>query len=273
MQQQGFEQDRPILSQTTYKPTQYADESWEIVGERHEDNGFEPSQFEVVSHDADIVDPMFADYGGSSITDAPTRWHLPPELALKQDRELQAKQNQEPEIPTTALTDDEIAAIKEEAYGEGYRKAKEELESAREELRNSFDERLNTILSDLQAQITDNLHLIEKQALELALGISKKLVAEAVDINPEYILNIIQEAVGLAGTATVKTIKISPEDYEFIEVMGGTKAVKGFEDSWEFVAEPTIKSGCVIETTAGEIDYRLDEAWKRIQDKVMKIAK
>ena len=52
------------LSQITYKGTPYEDCSWELVGEFHNQNSFEPSSFAVLDGRTMIADPMFADYGG-----------------------------------------------------------------------------------------------------------------------------------------------------------------------------------------------------------------
>ena len=114
---------------------------------------------------------------------------------------------------------------------------------------------------------------VESEAVKFSVEIAEKLVGHAVEINPEYILPIIREALSKAGTANINRVRVSPEDFEFIEVVGVRKVIQEKEGSWDFEADETIRSGCVIDTSAGEIDFRLDEAFKRIADSVVRIAK
>jgi flagellar biosynthesis/type III secretory pathway protein FliH len=60
---------------------------------------------------------------------------------------------------------------------------------------------------------------------------------------------------------------------EFIEVVGVKKNLRGFDGTWNFESDPTIKSGCVVESSAGEIDFQLDKAWERIQTAVVRAAR
>ncbi|MGI6524326.1 MAG: FliH/SctL family protein [Bdellovibrionota bacterium] len=259
------------LTQTTYQPTEYQDASWPVIGEVHLSEDFLPTQFDVVAGSEGIVDPMFEDFGGLPPIESKVRWHLPKELAYqKHDEEEKSK---EPEIVTTTLTEAELEGVKKEAYDEGYAVASAEMNAKLQEQDEIYKQKMQEVFSDIQKQIEENLKTIERQTLDLALAISKKIIDDAVEINPEYIVDIINKAVALGGTAEVKTIRVSPQDFEFINLVGVGNSVKGFQENWQFVADPTIKAGCIVETSAGEIDYQLDLAWERVQDKVLKIAK
>jgi flagellar biosynthesis/type III secretory pathway protein FliH len=47
--------------------------------------------------------------------------------------------------------------------------------------------------------------------------------------------------------------------------------MKEYDGSWSFVQDETIRAGCVVETSSGEVDFRLDQAWERIKDNVVKV--
>src|SRR5690606_16120529 len=117
------------------------------------------------------------------------------------------------------------------------------------------------VLKDLARQIEERITQTEKDAVALALEISKKIIDTTVEVNPEYLVHIVREALGQAGAAAIRKIRVSPQDYEFIEVVGLRRQFES-EGSWDFEADETIRSGCIVETSGGEIDFQLDRAWE-----------
>ncbi len=258
-------------SQGSYQETPYEDASWEIVGELEEAHEFIPMELPVVKGEEFVVDPMFADYGGLPQSDAPKRWHLPENQAFSGDttdadhereiEELKKEFEQKLELAKEAA----FEAGKVEGITAGAEKSNERFSK----MEGSF----GNIAKDLERQIQEILAKVEKDAVQLSLQISKKLLDTAVDINPEYIVEIVREAIGQTGTALIRKVRVSNEDLEFIDVLGVRKAMKEYDGSWEFEGDSTIKSGCVVETSAGEIDYQLDKAWERIRDNVVKVVR
>lgn len=114
---------------------------------------------------------------------------------------------------------------------------------------------------------------VESRALELALAVSKKIVDTAVEINPEYLLSILKKGLELGVADKIKKIRVSPQDLEFIDLMGLRKNLKKAEDTWEFKADSSVSAGCILETDAGEIDFDLNAAWERLADKIVSISK
>lgn len=258
----------PILSQKSYQSTPYQDASWEIVGEPPGEISFEPLEFEVIKNSGVQVDPMFADYGGL-VEGSDKRWHLPENLT-REAINNQAKA-EGPKEPLHTFRDEELQQLIAEAEERGRSEAARQLEEANKTQMESIQGRLNAIFQDLQKQIAENLNGMEKQAVELAVNISNKIVLQTVEINPEYIIKVVNEAIALTGSAVINKVRISPEDMEFIEVVGVGREIKGIGDGWTFEADPAVKAGCVVETSAGQIDYQLDHAWERVKESILKV--
>ncbi|MBX7143847.1 MAG: flagellar assembly protein FliH [Oligoflexia bacterium] len=252
-------------SQTDFVPTPYKDQSWEIIGEAAESQEFVPMEVEAVASTSHTVDPMFADYGGFAGQGEGKRWHLPEHLSIEV-----ARQEKEEEAPGQRLTDEEIAAIKEAAKAEGHAAGKAEAEAGFTEQIKLMQDRLVALFQDMGQQLKGHLGEIETSALELSLAISEKVVGYAVEINPEYIQKVISDALGHAGGAVIRKVRVSPQDYEFIQVVGVAKQLKEFDGSWDFESDESIKTGCIVETSAGQVDFQLDSAWERIRDNVLK---
>ena len=257
------------LSQASYEATPYRDADWEIVGECRPTREFAPLQIEAIEAQARHIDPMFADYGGVPKVPGKLRWHLPEHLTGAQFQAMaQPESLQEAEEVVGRA---EHQAALEEAYARGLAEGRTAAEAEGKQQQLAVEQRLQTIFSDLQKQIGEDLVGLQKRCIDLALRISRKIIDTAVEINPEYIMPVIERAVDLSGTATIKNVRVSPQDLEFIELMGLAKSFKEYDGSWEFVADQTIKAGCVVETSAGEIDYQLDKAWERIKDRLVRI--
>jgi flagellar biosynthesis/type III secretory pathway protein FliH len=183
------------------------------------------------------------------------------------ERELAAKQAEEDrkalEEEHARQLEEARAAAKEEALADARREGEERLKA--------LEERYAALLDDMGIQIRENVESVERQAVELAVHISKKLVGAIVEINPEYVLGIIKEAVKLTGGATIKAIRVSPQDLEFLKMLSPEKQFKEFDGSWSFQADETIHAGCVVETSSGQVEFDLEKAWERIKESVLKV--
>lgn len=256
-------------SQEDFRETPYEDCNYEVVGDVLENQDFIPMDLQVVTNEDLKIDPMFADYGGVPQSESVKRWHLPGELSF-QSLETQAEEVEEV-IPQVSLTEEELEAIKTEAFEQG--KAEGMAITVEEQAARfkDLEQKVLAVTEDMQTQVSELVGQASQQAVQFALAISKKLVDTAVEVNPEYIIEIVNEALSLAGTASIQRVRVSPQDMEFIEVVGVRKHIQGFDESWDFEADETVRSGCIVDTSAGEIDYDLDQAWERIQDNVMKV--
>lgn len=262
--------DHAFITQETFQETPYYDQTWEIVGAPPQELVFTPMEVKVVGDAHVALDPMFRDYGGRVTSDAPSRWHLPPELAAAQSKELEAKK--ESIVDTRVQVEPaELEQMKAQAHAEGLEKGRSEEHARQQELLASVGGRLQTILESTQAQMEQSIAGLEQAAVSLALAISKKIIGQAVEINPEYIIPVVRDALKLAKGATIKRVRVSPQDFEFFQVVGFQTEIKGFDGTWSFEADPKVESGCIVDCSAGEIDYQLDKAWGRIQDSVLKV--
>ncbi len=261
------------LSQITYKGTPYEDCSWELVGEFHNQNSFEPSSFAVLDGRTMIADPMFADYGGVPPAGDQVRFHgggggrFDPNRRQVLSMEEDQKAAEQIADQLRAEHGRELEAVRAEAFQEGRLAAVEELD----ERMKVIEGRYATVLEDVGQQISENLKTMEHQAVNLAIQISQKLIGTVVEINPEYILGIVREAIKLAGGAIIRSIRVSPQDHEFLSLLSLPKQFKDYDGTWNFEADESVKSGCVVMTSGGEVDFQIDPAWERIKDKVVKV--
>jgi flagellar biosynthesis/type III secretory pathway protein FliH len=109
---------------------------------------------------------------------------------------------------------------------------------------------------------------IEKEVVQLALSIAKKIVCHEVKTNAETVVCVAREALGRVENPGKIKIKLNPTDLQFIQ---DTKSQLSHllqnVDGIRFEAEDSIQSGgCVIETEMGDIDARIEKQFQAIEE-------
>lgn len=262
-----FEADE---SQVAFKETPYNDESWEIIGVEPGPEVFEPMNVEIIKGAQAVIDPMFADYGGVYKGNEPSRFHLPVSENYKPVYAEKFHEEQEHEAREIAYQK-HLEEAKAEAYEQGKLDALEESVINQNGKLEKIEEQIKLIFVDLTSQIDEKVNNIEAQALELAVQISRKVLGTTVEINPEYILPVIKEALNLGSSSVVSSVRVSPQDFEFIELVGLRKDLMQEGQIWDFKADESIKSGCILDTSTGEIDFDLDKMWERVAEQIVGI--
>lgn len=255
-------------SQAEYRETRFELATWEVIGQAPRGVPFEPMNVEVLPTALRVADTMFPDFGGYSGAKEGARWQVGT-----------SEQQSAGEAPVDDLTgkhilsDEELQQLLADSRASGAEAARAEfaIESAArlEALAGSLSETIR----DLGRQVEEGAARTAHLATELAVNIGKKIVGHAVEINPEYIVEIIREALKLSGGAVVRKVRVSEQDMEFITVVGVAKQLKEYDGTWEFEADPTVQAGCIVQTSAGEIDFDLDKAWERVRDQVVSMTR
>lgn len=172
----------------------------------------------------------------------------------------------EPVGSQVQLDEAKLREALQESYEQGRTDARQEVV----EVQLQLEERYRLLWEDMQTQLDEALRLNEIKAVELALQVAKRMVGSVVENQRDYILQVIQEAIKLTAGAEISAIRVSPQDYEFLklgEYGDKKKVVAG--DPISFVSDESIRAGCVLVTTAGEVDFDLDKAWERIRAKAL----
>jgi flagellar biosynthesis/type III secretory pathway protein FliH len=239
-------------------------------------------QFLHIDERAAESDPMFEDYSSqptaaprpdveeSSLEAGDTGEALDPQdeslYPASEVEELQQRHQSEMDA-LRADYEAQIEAGRSSALEEGRAEAKTEADQRIKALEASYA----GLIEDMNAQILERLGEVERQAVEFSMQVAKKLVGSIVELNPEYILPVVQEAMKLTGGATIKAIRVSPHDLEAIKSLSPERQFKEFDGTWSFVADETIRQGCIIETAAGSAEYDLEKAWERIREQVIRV--
>jgi flagellar biosynthesis/type III secretory pathway protein FliH len=253
------------LTTKSYAPTPYEDVSWPIVGEFLNQCFFEVQQFEVLTKEGFQTDPMFNDYtpaGEAGRSGGPQGAFTP---GVEEDDDESHIEQYKAEIERLkAECESAVEEARRVALAEGQALGAEAAQQEMAEMQGRYA----AIIEDIGHQLNESIVDAEKKAATLGVDIARKLITAFTASHREYILPLVQEALSLSGGVTVQAIKVSEQDFEFLKLQDLSKHFNDPARAWNFEPDPTIKVGCVVSTSAGEIDYQVDHAWERIRDRM-----
>lgn len=284
------------LTVETYRPGEYTETTWQVVSDQRESAQFVPMSFDRVVETTHEVDQMFSDFGTASdgvihLSSAAGDFSLQPidELTVDHisvesetsDEVLSSKEVADVnDSVAVAWHDDSIGAA---SISENQRSGQESgvtevacsdhhgVQELHQELlatQRQLEERYSLLWEDMQTQLEENRRLNEARAADLAFQVAKRLIGDVVEQQRDYIHQVIHEAIKVSSGAEILAIRVSPSDYDFLKLADYGESHKFANgDPLKFVSDQSIRAGCILVTSAGEVDYDLDAAWERIRSK------
>jgi flagellar assembly protein FliH len=249
------------LSQSEYRPTPYEVSEWEVIGERCEFENFAPLEISVLQSDAAKQD-MFEMFEEPQFAGKESAYHGT--VPLHATREEMEAQIDTIIADLTAKHQVEIARVAEEMRQKGL----EEGEVRIVEHYSKLSDRLKEISDRVEKGWQKFTEEQEKKAYQLALRMAEKIVHTTVEIQPEYIIGVVKAGIEALGASKPLRIRVSPQDFEFMKIVGLPPELGEKELGAIYVADDNIKGGCIIESSFGEVDMVIDRMWKDLHSKL-----
>jgi len=168
-------------------------------------------------------------------------------------------------------TEEELAAIREDArrqgYEEGYAAGHEagavEAEQAGREATEQLLSPLRAMAENFSESLREADQLIANDVLELALHLSRGMLKNALQVRPELILPIVREAIEYLPVLQQPALLIlNPEDAPVVREGIAEELDKG---GWRVIEDPTVaRGGCKVDTASNQIDATIQARWQRL---------
>ena len=175
---------------------------------------------------------------------------------------------EEDERTDEAEKEPDISLIEKEAYNRGLTEGKREAtESERKKIAPVLKAFEHAIVE--LADIKRKLRLTaEKETVNLALAIARKVVCTELTLNRDILGNIVKEAMSRVVERRNIKIRLSPSDMNFLRETGYRSFdFLGNVEGVDFEEDGSVHSGgCVIETSLGEIDGRIEKQFQIIEE-------
>lgn len=183
-------------------------------------------------------------------------------------------QDTAPVVPAEpAISAEDLAAIREEAFAEGRAEGFEEgFTTGQAEGYASGETLIKSEAAVVAALAKDFALAIEKSETELAdnllalaIDIAAQVVRTTVKVKPELIVPAVRDAIAvLANPHGHPNLMVHPDDADLIrEQLGDQLSHTG----WRIVEDSSVaRGGCKIENGGAEIDATLATRWRRVID-------
>lgn len=164
-------------------------------------------------------------------------------------------------------TAEAIELIQQQARQEGYQ---EGLQQGRDQgYREGREQALQEAqrLHRLLSQVSETLGALDQemaqQMLDLALGIAKQMLRQALAVRPELVLAVIREAINSLPQANQHPqLILHPQDAALVRASLEMELAQGH---WRVVEDSQMQpGGCRLETAQSELDATLEGRWRRV---------
>lgn len=157
----------------------------------------------------------------------------------------------------------------EEGKGIGILESKTECQQATVALLNDFSAALKVVMGRLQDEIGVWFEESEQKMTDLALQAIRKILIAELSISRESALEIVKDALGDVTHSRHARIKVNPFDSLILkdhrlELLAAAGSLRDIE----FVNDPSIQGGCIIETDGGVVDATIETKLILLQEEL-----
>ncbi len=161
-----------------------------------------------------------------------------------------------PEEEDQAAVNARLAALERDAFSKGFAQGERAGGEAAAQRGEAMLRRLTETLEELTTLRQQMIHETERQMVQLALAIARRIVHREVSIDQDLLVAMARVALERLGESAQVTVRLSPEDFE------ATSAVRAAE--WTgthvtVVADARVgRGGCRVESEFGAMDAGVD---------------
>lgn len=149
-----------------------------------------------------------------------------------------------------------LAALERDAFSKGFAQGERAGSEAAAQRGEAMLRRLTETLEELTTLREQMIHQTERQMVQLALAIARRIVHREVSIDQDLLIAMARVALDRLGESAHVTVRLSPQDYE------ATSAVRSAQ--WDgthvtVVADARVgRGGCRVESEFGAMDAGVD---------------
>lgn len=186
--------------------------------------------------------------------------------------QLDAGNARMPAVPGSPATLGELADVRDLARNEGFEAGYAAgVETARADLSVAASA-LATGLEEARQRLQADADLLEWQAVELALQLGDKVLAAALDVQPELVLEVIKGSLRRLVERDQVTVLVNPDDLDLVRAaLDDVSASLGGIERLEAQGERRVgRGGAILRTPVGEIDARMETQLERAREVIVR---
>ncbi|MGE5453678.1 MAG: FliH/SctL family protein [Methylocystaceae bacterium] len=157
----------------------------------------------------------------------------------------------------------------DQGHREGLQIAFRETEEQRKKARNESEQLISSAAKEKIAIVRS----AEPDIVQLALSVAEKILVREVKTDPSIILDIVREALKLAGEANNVRVMVNPDDADTVKYFV-PQLIEPDQNLGDVVVESDRRielGGCLVETEKGIVDARLQTRRINVEDAVREV--
>ncbi len=174
----------------------------------------------------------------------------------------------------TYIDEEQINKLRKEGYNEGLARAEEECQEIKNKANTTLKE-AESCLQEARKRGKDIVASSERKIIELSMAVTKKLIQTQLEVSPETIMAIVQDAIAMLNGGEQVEVFVNPDDMES-SLKLREQLLKEFTEfiKLEVCEDKTLPRGsCRIETESGLVEYLIDEEIDKFKEILLKIVK
>ena len=198
-------------------------------------------------------------------------------FAFEQLAERPVPQRREPMTRAAAVSEAEalLAAaeaeadrLREQARAEGYHAGHQQGLAEIHQHLGPAVQALTDALNGIQQARHAAADHVEAHAVDLALMLAEKIVAGAIAIEPERVVDVVRGGLRLLSDREGVVVVVNPDDYEIVQLAHDdlVKSAGGFSALDVQSDRRVSRGGAIVRTAVGEIDATLETKLERARE-------
>lgn len=164
---------------------------------------------------------------------------------------------QRTKAPAAPLTIDQLEAVQQQAWDEGWAQGHTEgLDAGKTEIA-AMVGRLDGIMQAFAQPFDDLDACVEEQVVALATVVVRHLLRRELKTDPAHVIGVVREALGALPVAAQNVrLVLHPDDAELVRSVLG--AADG-EPAWQIFEDPVMtRGGCRVDSDTSHVDARVE---------------
>ena len=114
----------------------------------------------------------------------------------------------------------------------------------------------------------------ERQIVDIALAVARKILAYEISENPMVVLPLVKTALAKVCDQEEVVIRVSVDDFDAVQLAkNDLQIMVGREQALKIIVDSTITGGsCIIDTSYGTVDARVDTQFENIKKALQGVA-
>lgn len=176
----------------------------------------------------------------------------------------------------------QAVAVKQQAYDEGHQQGYQEgmvqgQQAGLAEMQQVINQAVTQTQQVLAAGEQEARRMLisaERQIVDIALAVARKILAYEISENPMVVLPLVKAALQKVSDQEEVVIRVSMDDFDAVLMAKkDLQTMVGREHALKIIVDNTIECGsCVIDTSYGTVDARVDTQFENIKTVLQGVA-